>query len=135
MRNFCFVLIVTFLLFACATPAKYDHKLNNMVGLTKVQLIKKMGQPSAAKILPDGYEVLAYVKANNVYVPSEFYLYSQGQQNSGNDVFSPFLDNYDYSPYSSAFGYQVEYICQTAFLLQNNQVVGWKWRGNDCKAY
>lgn len=136
MKKISFTLIVTFLLLACATPAKYDAKLNRLVGESKADLIKQMGQPSAVKVLANGDEVLAYVKANDVYVPSEFYLYNQGAlSNEGDDIYSPFLSNYDYTPYGSAFGYQVEYICQTAFLLQKGQVTGWKWRGNDCTAY
>ncbi|MFR8205674.1 MAG: hypothetical protein ACLU99_04570 [Alphaproteobacteria bacterium] len=78
MKKMSFILILTFLLFACATPAKYDSKLNRLVGVSKSQLIKDMGQPSATKVFANGDEVLAYVKANDVYVPSEFYLYNQG---------------------------------------------------------
>ncbi|MBE6449055.1 MAG: hypothetical protein E7018_07180 [Alphaproteobacteria bacterium] len=135
MRKICFTLIFTFILFACASPIKYDSKLNNLVGANKATLIKEMGTPSAVKMLSDGSEVLAYVKANDVYVPSEFYLYNQGNPANQQDVYSPFLEDYDFSPYGAAFGYQVEYFCQTAFLLQNGVVTAWKWRGNDCKSY
>ena len=135
MRKISFALIVTFLLLACATPAKYDASLNALVGESKSALIKQMGRPSAVKVLSNGDEVLAYVKANDVYVPSEFYLYNQGALSNEGDIYSPFLSNYDYSPYGGSFGYQVEYICQTAFLIQNGRVTGWKWRGNDCTAY
>ena len=135
MRKICFALIFTFVLFACATPEKYDMKLNQLVGADKATVEKEMGKPSAVKILPDGSEILAYVKANDTYVPSEFYLYNQGALSNQEDIYSPFLSNYDYSPYVGAFGYQVEYICQTAFLLQNNKVTAWKWRGNNCVAY
>ena len=131
-----FILILTFLLFACATPAKYDSKLNHLVGVSKSQLIKDMGQPSATKVFANGDEVLAYVKANDVYIPSEFYLYNQGAlSNEYDGIYSPFLGDYDFSPYGAAFGYEVENICQTVFLIQNGMVTGWKWRGNDCVAY
>lgn len=135
MRNISFILIMMFLLFACATPAKYDAKLNNLVGQSKASLIKKMGEPSAVKMFANGDEVLAYVKANDVYVPSEFYLYNQGALSNEGDMYSPFLSDYDYSPYGASFGYEVEYICQTAFLIQNGVVTGWKWYGNNCVAY
>ena len=135
MRRICFALIFTFVLFACATPEKYDMKLSQLVGADKATVEKEMGKPSAVKILSDGSEILAYVKANDVYVPSEFYLYNQGDLSNQEDIYSPFLSNYDYSPYAGVFGYQVEYICQTVFLLQNNVVTAWKWRGNNCVAY
>ncbi len=135
MKKLSFALIVTLLLLACATPAKYDAKLNTLVGLTKSELINKMGQPSAVKMLAGGDEVLAYVKANDVYVPSEFYIYNQGSfANQYDGIYSPFLGDYDYTPYGEAFGYQVEYFCQTVFLIQNNRVTAWKWRGNNCVA-
>lgn len=135
MKKICFMLVMTFLVFACATPAKYDTKLNNMVGMTKSELINKMGEPSATKIFANGDEVLAYVKANDVYVPSEFFIYNQGNMaNQYDGIYSPFLGDYDFTPYGEAFGYQVEYYCQTVFLIQNGRVTGWKWRGNDCAA-
>jgi uncharacterized protein YcfL len=133
MKKLCFVLIFTFVLFACASPLKYDAKLNDLVGANKATLIKTMGKPSASKIFANGDEVIAYVKANDVYVPSEFYMYNNSA--SAQDVYAPFLEESDFTPYASSFGYQVEYICQTAFLLQNGVVTAWKWRGNDCMSY
>ena len=135
MKKISFILIIAFLLFACATPAKYDAKLNALVGLSKAELIQKLGQPGAAKILANGDELLSYVKADNVYVPSEYYLYNQGNlYNEVDGIYSPFLGDYDFSPYGASFGYQVEYYCQTVFLLQNGRVTGWKWKGNNCVA-
>ena len=134
MKKICFTLIVTFLLFACATPAKYDDKLNGFLGHNEAYLIKKMGKPSATKIISDQLTVVSYVKANNTYVPSEFYIYG-AQDNSTNNFYNPFLNDYDFTPYSAAFGYQVEYYCQTVFLLENGIITGWKWKGNDCTAY
>ena len=58
MKKMSFILILTFLLFACATPAKYDSKLNRLVGVSKSQLIKDMGQPSATKVFANGDEGL-----------------------------------------------------------------------------
>lgn len=135
MKKFSFILILTFILFACATPVKYDRNLNQKIGETKAELIKQMGRPSAAKIFANGDELLAYTKANDVYVPSEFYLYNQGALSNESDAYySPFLGDYDYSPYGATFGYNVEYFCQTVFLIQNGMVTGWKWRGNNCTA-
>lgn len=123
-----------FLLFACATSAKYDVKLNNYVGDTKANLVKELGKPSAVKVMANGDEVLSYVKANNVYVPSEYYIYNQDSVANEDMIYSPFLGNYDFTPYAQSFGYQVEEICQTAFLVQSGVVTGWKWRGNNCVA-
>lgn len=135
MRKISLALITVFFLFACATPVKYDKKLNALVGQHKADLIQEFGKPSAAKILGDGDEIITYTKANNVYVPSEFYLYNQSYEPSEDVIYSPFLGNYDFTPYGENFGYEVEYICQTSFMIQDNIVTGWKWRGNDCVSY
>lgn len=135
MQKKSWFLLSVLALFACATPAKYDAKLNGYVGENKAELIKEWGKPSAVKMIANGDEVLAYVKANDVYVPSEYYVYNQGSVANEDMIYSPFLGNYDYTPYAQAFGYQVEEICQTAFLVQSGIVTGWKWRGNNCVAY
>ena len=94
MKRACFALILFFLLLACASPLKYDYKLNRLVGADKTELLKEMGKPSATKVFANGDEVVAYVKANDVYVPSEFYLYNQSGA-SAEDVYAPFLENND----------------------------------------
>lgn len=133
MKHTCFILVVVFLLFACATTTKYDAKLSSLMGADKAQVIQAFGAPSAVKMIPGGGEVIAYTKANDVYVPSEFYLYNQGAlSNEFDGIYSPFLGDYDFSPYGDTFGYNVTEFCQTAFFLQDGKVNGWKWRGNDC---
>lgn len=93
------------------------------------------GPPERNRILDNGDKIITYTKANNVYVPSEYYIYNTtGAQPSDTVLYSPFMDNYDFGPYSQTFGYQVEEICQTAFLIQDGIITGWKWRGNDCVA-
>ncbi len=127
--------VLAMFLFACATSEKYDRKLAGWVGKTESSLVAKWGRPSATRILDNGDKIITYTKANNVYVPSEYYIYNTtGAQPSDTVLYSPFMDNYDFGPYSQTFGYQVEEICQTAFLIQDGIITGWKWRGNDCVA-
>ena len=117
-----FFLIVLIMLFACVTPNSYNLKLNSLIGAS-----------SAIKILGDDTEILAYTNVDNVFVPSEFYTYSQGDEIYGQDgLFSPFLSTYLFSNNPGDIGYEAKYICKTLFLLQNNKVIAWKWQGNDC---
>ncbi len=132
MRKSVYVLFLIAFLFSCASTEKYDTKLNSLIGVNKDELISRMGPPSGVKILPDGNEVISYTVANNVYVPSEFYLYNQGALSNEGDMYAPFLSDYDFSPYGDTFGYDVEYFCQTAFVIKNGVVTSWKWRGNNC---
>lgn len=128
-----FVLIFVFLLFACASPQGYDTKLNALLGASKEQIINQFGRPSAIKIINNDTSILAYTKVDDVFVPSEFYTYDQGNEIYGQDaLFSPFLSNYLFSDNPSGIGYNAEYICKTLFLLQNNRVTAWKWQGNNC---
>lgn len=130
-----FVLIFMFLLFACATQQGYDNKLDSLLGASKEQIISSYGRPSAVKIINDNTEILAYTKIDEIFVPSEFYTYDQGNEIYGQDaLFSPFLSNYLFSDNPAGIGYNADYICKTLFLLQNNHVTAWKWQGNNCVA-
>ena len=134
VKNIFLYMLVLIFLFACATPARYDAKLNAMVGQSAQTLVKSWGRPSAKIIKDNGDEIYAYTKADDVYVPSEFYMYNQGFEPSEDVVYGPFLNDYNYGPFGETFGYQVEEYCQTAFLIKNGIVSGWKWRGNNCVA-
>lgn len=126
---------VVLLAAACSTSAKYGAQLNSLIGKNTSQLTAVMGQPSAKKILNDGREVWSYTKIDDVYVPSEFYLYDQGaMSNEYGGLYAPFMDQYDFSPYEKGFGYTVRYYCQTAFAVEHQTVIGWKRRGNGCTA-
>lgn len=130
-----FVLIFVLLLFACATPQGYDNKLNAYLGASKEEIISQFGRPSAVKIIDNNTEILAYTKVDDIFVPSEFYTYDQGNEIYGQDaLFSPFLSNYLFSDNPAGIGYNADYICKTLFLLQNNHVTAWKWQGNNCVA-
>ncbi len=131
-RNILLYILVLIFLFACATPEKYDARLNKLIGQDVSVLQENWGAPSAKKILDDGSEVITYTKVNTVYLPSEFYVYNQNFQNSPDMVYQPFVNDYDFSPYGETFSEKVKYVCQTTFLVQNNIIRGWKWTGNDC---
>lgn len=120
---------------SCATPEKYDARLNGWLGKTETQLVQKWGKPSAMKILDNGDKVITYTKADDVYVPSQFYIYNPGQVPNVDEVYTPFDGEYDFGPYNELVGYHVTRICQTSFLIQSGIISGWKWRGNDCASY
>lgn len=135
MKKLILACLSTAVLFACATPEKYDAHLNTWVGKTETELQSKWGRPSAAKIMNNGDKVITYTKADDIYVPSEFYVYNPGMEPNVNDIYTPFNGSYDFTPYSEAYGYQVQETCQTSFLVQNNLISGWKWKGNNCVSY
>lgn len=134
MKKLSFGLVLLMFLVACATEQKYDNKLSAWVGKSEASLVSKWGNPSATRILDNGDKVITYTKANDVYVPSEYYVYNPNMIPGEDITYGPFMGDYNFTPYAQAFGYQVERICQTAFLIQNGMITGWKWRGNDCVA-
>ena len=128
-----FFLIVLLVVFACTYPNQYNLKLNSLIGASKSDIESQFGRPSAIKMIGDDKEILAYTHVDNIFVPSEFYTYSQGDEIYGEDgLFSPFLSTYLFSDDPGDIGYETEYICKTLFLLKNNKVIAWKWQGNDC---
>ncbi len=130
-----FVLIMVFVLFACASKQKYDMALNGLLGASQEEVQAQFGRPSAMKILENGDVVLSYTKVDDVFVPSEFYTYNQGNEINGMDgTFSPFLETYLFSNDAGGIGYNAKYICKTLFLFKNNKVTAWKWQGNNCIA-
>ena len=135
IKKTAFVLILVFVLFACATTQKYDAKLNSMIGESQETLFKKFGKPSASKIFDNGDVIFAYTSIDDVFVPSEYYTYNQGNEIYEEDgLFSPFLTTYQFSNNPGDIGYEAKYICKTLFLMQNNKIVAWKWQGNNCVA-
>ena len=128
-----FFLIILIMIFACAYPNAYNLKLNSLIGASKNDIESQFGRPSAIKIIDKNTEILAYTNVDNIFIPSEFYTYSQGNRIYDDDgLFSPFLTTYLFSDNPGDIGYEAKYICKTLFLLINNKVVAWKWQGNNC---
>ena len=129
-----FTILLLIFLFGCATPEKYYAELAGCVGKSEASLINKWGKPSARKINADGSEIITYTKADNTYVPSEFYLYNPYSLQGDVSVYAPFDGDYAFTPYGENLGYEPEYICQTSFIIRNHIISGWKWVGNNCVA-
>lgn len=134
MKKIAFGIILICLLTACATQEKYDSKLQNLIGHNVSVLQKEFGKPSAKNIITPQTQILTYTKADDVYVPSEYYLYNQGFEPDSEIIYAPFNGDYNWSPYAD-MGYELKYVCQTSFIVQNGIITGWAWRGNNCVSY
>lgn len=133
MRNIAFLTILTLLLFACATSEKYDAKLNGWIGKTEQELGMAWGRPSAVKYINDDTKIFTYTKINEFYFPSEYYLYNE-EFEPEDTIYAPLMNQYNFTPYAELTDNQAEMICQTSFVIKDNVVTAWKWRGNDCVA-
>lgn len=133
-RNILLYILVIIFLFACATPQKYDAELNRLVGQNVSVLEKNWGRPALRQMLDNGGEIVTYIKTDDVFVPSETYLYNQSFQGNPFDVYQPFINEYDFSAPDDGQWNQVKYVCRTSFLVQDGIIAGWKWKGNGCLA-
>ena len=131
MKNIAFFAILMLLLFACATSEKYDEKLNTWIGKSEQDLVMFWGNPSATKYVNRNTKILTYTQINEFYFPSEYYLYNE-EFEPDDTIYAPLMNQYDFSPYEEFTGNPVETFCQTSFVVENNVVTAWKWRGNDC---
>ena len=110
--------ILFFLLFltSCATYEKYAQYLNGFIGMDKTELLNLWGAPDASFPESENTEYLTYKNHYEMSVPGTVYTDSIG--------FQPYVS---YTP-----GYTVNEWCDTTFVLQNDKVVRWETKGNDC---
>ena len=140
------------LLCGCASEKKYNRELDSFLDQPVGKVEAKFGKPSAAKaealimqdtpdleaaakIIDDSSRVITYTKVDQSYVPSEYYIYGNTFVPGQEVVYSPFTGDYDFYPFEQSFGYTVEYVCQTSFLVEDGIVRAWRWKGNNCVAY
>ncbi len=134
MNKLSLALVALFVLEGCATEAKYNKELESFVNQPVENVEAKFGKPSAVKMLDDGSEVISYTKVDQTYIPSEYYLYGDTFIPGQEVVYSPFNGDYDFYPFEQSFGYTVEFVCQTSFLVDKGIVKAWRWKGNNCVA-
>ena len=133
MKNIAFFTILMLLLFACATSEKYDQKLNGWIGKSEQDLVMSWGRPSAVKYVDNTTKIFTYTKINEFYFPSEYYLYNE-EFEPEDTIYAPLMNQYNFTPYDELTDNEVITTCQTSFIIKNNIVSAWKWRGNDCVA-
>ena len=130
------MVLSTIFLFSCATSANYDNKLQKWVGKSAVSLQEKWGSPAHVKMFANGDSIMTYIKANDVYVPSEYIIFNQGYVPGNEVTVQPYpSQSSNFMNTTELVGYETEYTCQTSFLVQNGIITGWRWSGNNCVAY
>ena len=113
MKKLLFLLLF---LTSCATYAKYAQYLNGFIGMDKTELLNVWGAPDASFQEDKNTEYLTYKKSFQEDVPGTFY--------TDNIGFQPYVT---YTP-----GYTINEWCNTTFVLQNNKVVRWETKGDNC---
>jgi len=133
MKKVCFLLILSFLLFACAlTNTTYEQKLQAWVGQYEQTLINSWGKPTVKKVNTNGQTLLTYVTQNEYLVPMEYFYANPGWVDA-DVMYDPFFADEGMPPYAQIIDTEVEGICQTTFVVQDGVITSWRFSGNDCQ--
>ncbi len=131
MKKTAFLLITFLLVIACANVG-YEHQLQQYVGQTEQSLIENFGTPSVQKNLPNGGKILTYFRQGTYFVPVE-YFYDTPMWDASDMVYDPFFNQYEMAPTSVVVDNEVEGVCQTSFVVENDIVKSYRFRGNACQ--
>ena len=127
------IIISIISLSCCATPQKYNQKLNLDIGKTSQQIISQYGNPTKIQHLSNGDEIITYTSINYSLIPSPQYDFDNTFYTE-DELFTPFTQGYNEIPIGDYMGDIVQNYCKTKFYLKNNIVTSWQWKGNSCVA-
>lgn len=128
-----FILLLCLGLYGCATTAKYEAKLDTLVGKNENFLIATWGVPDKEYRLADGKKAVEYVRKDTVSSGGDTYSYPQTAYQSGT------VNGVPYSGTSTQYVTQTTPVqkfklsCNTSFVIDSNsQVESWHHEGNNC---
>lgn len=61
--------LTALLLAACATPAKFESKMNGFVGGPEAAVVSTYGPPQSSYVLADGSRVIQYTRGGQMVIP------------------------------------------------------------------
>lgn len=129
MNKKIFALIIACFMSSCAmlegpTTAGYEQLLNGWMGATENQLITVWGAPESVYESGD-YKYLKWVRSNSDYIPGRSPTYQTSFIGS-----TAYTTSIGGSP-----GFNINFYCETTFVIKNEEIVGWNYKGNSCVAY
>ncbi|PIQ86099.1 MAG: hypothetical protein COV73_05055 [Candidatus Omnitrophica bacterium CG11_big_fil_rev_8_21_14_0_20_43_6] len=127
------ILLLCLGLFGCATTAKYEARLNNLVGQTENFLITAWGVPDKEYRLKDGKKAVEYVRKDTIRSGGHTYTYPQTVYQSGT------IDGKPYSGTATQYVTEItpvekfKLFCNTSFVINSSgKVESWHHEGNNC---
>lgn len=123
MKTLAIVILISTVLFGCATQKKYQTILDTWVGHPEHKLVRSWGPPQSV-YESEGVKYLTYTNSRNVVL---------GQTNSS--YTTTVIGNTAYttgSPGSPGRNYAMT--CQTTFEIRDGVIQSWSYKGNDCTA-
>jgi hypothetical protein len=117
----------------CATTAKYEAKLNSLVGSTEEFLISSWGVPDKEYNLSDGKKAVEYVRKDTIRTGGNTYTYPQTVYQSGTIDGKPYSGTATQLVTETTPVQKFKLFCRTSFIInQNGRVESWHHQGNDC---
>ncbi|WP_223433293.1 hypothetical protein [Pseudomonas sp. GL-B-26] len=117
------IVILTLMLSACATTAKYEKILDTWVGEDELNLVRKWGPPQQS-YETSGHRFLVYSNVRNVFVPGQAPTYQTSV--IGNTAYT--------NTYGGSPAMNVNLSCTTTFEIADEKITTWSYRGNNCTA-
>lgn len=131
MKKVFFLLILSFLVLACAYNTPYEQQLRSWVGKPEQALIVAFGTPTFKKVTSNGQTLLTYIKQNEYLVPTEYFYDYPGWVDT-DVMYDPFFADEGMPPYAQIIDTEVEGICQTTFTVMDGIVQSYRFKGNGC---
>ncbi len=117
----------------CATTAKYEARLDTLVGKSEDVLISSWGVPDKEYRLSDGKKALEYVRKDTVKSGGYAYAYPQTVYQSGTINGKPYSGTATQYITETTPVQKFKLVCKTSFLLdKNGKIESWHHEGNDC---
>lgn len=111
----------------CASTDKYNEMLDTWIGADINKLVDVWGYPQNTIEAPNGNKVYVYNQSSSYQLP-EVKTTTSNHAISGNNISGT-------STSYSTGGVAVNQQCTTYFEVDdNNKILKWTWKGNNCKA-
>lgn len=123
MKKTLIIAIITLFVTGCATTAKHEKALNSWLGATELALVRSWGPPQQSYEV-GGKKFLVYVSSRNVHLDGSAPNYRSTR--IGNTVYTNKISEYD--------SQDLTFTCKNTFELDGDRIVGWSYKGNDCKS-
>jgi hypothetical protein len=128
-----FVLLLCLGLQGCATTAKYEAKLNTLIGESEDSLIAAWGVPDKEYHLNDGKKAIEYLSKSTVQMGGYTYTQPRTAYQSGT------IGDKTYSGTSTEYVTETMPVqkyklsCKTSFIINTSgKVESWHHEGNNC---
>ena len=127
-----FIMLPLLALAGCATGPSLQSRMAAYTGASGEKLVQDMGVPDK-QISLNGVQYMAYVRQQSVVDPGPPIYFGgfggpYGYGGFGGPFLGPVGGFYDAGPPASVMVWR----CETTFKLQDDKVVGFTLRGNDC---